>query len=196
MIRPRIEKLLSSIMEKNGLISSYWNFQIVLSRCLALLSSMKHIYFRLLVKHSLQDYFKKGFSWKLQRLVPAIGANKLVWEDTKMGMSLLIQIAVPSLKGESFLLCVSGASINDKIATDCLKHVKSGTLGGCMICETMLTMFGITIIYETYCFQIVGKTFPAGPFQERSQGEVNFILRSPQKFNGGSRLFRTISFVE
>ncbi|KAK6228628.1 hypothetical protein SCA6_000968 [Theobroma cacao] len=65
-------------------------------RCLALLSSMKHISFRLLVKHSLQDYFKKGFSWKLQRLVPAIGANKLVWKDNKMGMSLLIQVFLQS----------------------------------------------------------------------------------------------------
>ncbi|KAK6228641.1 hypothetical protein SCA6_000981 [Theobroma cacao] len=60
----RIEKLLSSIMEKNGLIASYWNLQIVLS------------------------------SWKLQRLVPAIRANKLVWKDTKMGMSLLIQVGI------------------------------------------------------------------------------------------------------
>ncbi|KAK6228638.1 hypothetical protein SCA6_000978 [Theobroma cacao] len=104
------------------------------------------------------------------------------------GKHSLKMIAVPSLNGESFLPCGSGASINDKIATDCLKHVKSGTLGCCMICETMLTrfsherkkstmkdytpygneqMFGISIIYETYFFQIVGKTFPAGSFQDR-----------------------------
>ncbi|KAK6271425.1 hypothetical protein POUND7_008523 [Theobroma cacao] len=33
-------------------------------------------------------------------------------------------------------------------------------------------MFGITIVYETYFFQTPGKTFPAGPFQERFQFEV------------------------
>ncbi|KAK6228632.1 hypothetical protein SCA6_000972 [Theobroma cacao] len=60
-------------MEKNGLISSYWNFQIILS------------------------------SWKLQKLVPAIEANKLVWKDTKMGMSLLIR-ALPSLLPLSMLV--------------------------------------------------------------------------------------------
>ncbi|KAK6271424.1 hypothetical protein POUND7_008522 [Theobroma cacao] len=87
----------------------------------------------------------------------------------------VVQTAVPSLKGESFRLLISGASMNDKIATDCLKHVKSGTLGGCMICGTML--------------MTAGKTFPAGPFQEGFQGAMNFIFQSPQKLNGGSKLF-------
>ncbi|KAK6228640.1 hypothetical protein SCA6_000980 [Theobroma cacao] len=98
---------------------------------------------------------------KLKYVLATIAVTVSREQQFPKGKHSLKMIAVPSLKGESFLLCISGASINDKIATDCLKHdlhieigkVKSdmllfvGTLGGCMICETMLT--------------VVGKTFPA-----------------------------------
>ncbi|KAK6228631.1 hypothetical protein SCA6_000971 [Theobroma cacao] len=77
----------------------------------------------------------------------------------KHSLKMFVQIAVPSLKGESVLLCVSGASINDKIATECLKHVKSGTSGGCMICETMLTMFGILSSTRHISFRLLVKHF-------------------------------------
>ncbi|WRX11846.1 Rx [Theobroma cacao] len=60
--------------------------------------------------------------WKLQRLVPAIGANKLRLAPA-IGANKLT--AVPSQKGESFLLRINGASITDKIAKDCLKHLSS-----------------------------------------------------------------------
>ncbi|KAK6228639.1 hypothetical protein SCA6_000979 [Theobroma cacao] len=51
----------------------------------------ENVNFNLNVAHWWEEY---ASSWKLQRLVPAIGANKLVWEDTKMGMSLLIQVGI------------------------------------------------------------------------------------------------------
>ncbi|WRX12468.1 hypothetical protein QQP08_004955 [Theobroma cacao] len=104
---PSIEKLLSSIMEKNGLISSYWNFQIVLSR-----------------------FYIYGFN-DLHIEIGKVKSDMLLFVGT-LGGCMICETMLTDLHIEI-----------GKVKSDMLLFV--GTLGGCMICETMLTDLHIEI---------------------------------------------------